>query len=828
MSNIYIEEPTTRGKVLLDTTVGNIEIELFSNECPLACRNFLQLCMDGYYDGTIFYRVVPNFIAQGGYSTGTGEGTEPTSGKFFQDEFDIRLCYNRRGLVGMVNQGPNTNASQFFFTLDSTPEFDKKNTLFGKVIGNTLFNMLKLGEGEIIDDIPVHKHKIIKTEIISNPFDNMVPRPRAKSQIIDDNDEENKKSKPTVSDKAIKNYDRLSLGNEAAEETRKISMKFQVQQRSNAKQLGKQEKRKSIVLDADDDDDDQQDISSTKLNENVKTEQLKKVLKPSKKSSIRVKVSEDTLQEIKESSSHLIQPMTTDTSTVMNELVADTEGNNNIRISSLIQPMTPKYNLKSQKMTDEHIDDLKEQLNYVKIDENTMINITALIEYKNIKPRPGGSERIQQQINQIEKIIEEYLLKLPSLTSIEEYQLVISNKHWPYIKDQTPSLCYLNGFFSLLQFLLDKEILKKFDETFNEDDIFFSYIITGVAYLIVASNPCCSNPDVNNFILIVSNGFPPVNTSCEAFINFFKLLQSILSSRFVIELYRELINYEENVSQETIEQSLKDNISNLQKHMYLANLPDNYYALTLYDGKLLLNSSARGSDDDSIILSWAALLIVILDEIAHSLQRTIIPKARNLILAQTSPKNVLDGQREAGFCFETLVFGHKVESIGLLDGKYLLNSTNWNVGNAESFQNKLKEATTKDEEKTRKISAQVTIYVHISVIVIAYSKFKTRLLTVSAIIGRSTGRDKLLSLKIHCEFVEPLMSFSKTDLYFGVEYNEQTMIDGLRTPISTELKFSNISAIDLISTLHVKHPFLLKNKCGNLGLKSESYVYFKK
>ncbi|CAF4267299.1 unnamed protein product [Rotaria sp. Silwood2] len=709
MSNIYIEEPTTRGKVLLDTTVGNIEIELFSNECPLACRNFLQLCMDGYYDGTIFYRVVPNFIAQGGYSTGTGEGTEPTSGKFFQDEFDIRLCYNRRGLVGMVNQGPNTNASQFFFTLDSTPEFDKKNTLFGKVIGNTLFNMLKLGEGEIIDDIPVHKHKIIKTEIISNPFDNMVPRPRAKSQIIDDNDEENKKSKPTVSDKAIKNYDRLSLGNEAAEETRKISMKFQVQQRSNAKQLGKQEKRKSIVLDADDDDDDQQDISSTKLNENVKTEQLKKVLKPSKKSSIRVKVSEDTLQEIKESSSHLIQPMTTDTSTVMNELVADTEGNNNIRISSLIQPMTPKYNLKSQKMTDEHIDDLKEQLNYVKIDENTMINITALIEYKNIKPRPGGSERIQQQINQIEKIIEEYLLKLPSLTSIEEYQLVISNKHWPYIKDQTPSLCYLNGFFSLLQFLLDKEILKKFDETFNEDDIFFSYIITGVAYLIVASNPCCSNPDVNNFILIVSNGFPPVNTSCEAFINFFKLLQSILSSRFVIELYRELINYEENVSQETIEQSLKDNISNLQKHMYLANLPDNYYALTLYDGKLLLNSSARGSDDDSIILSWAALLIVILDEIAHSLQRTIIPKARNLILAQTSPKNVLDGQREAGFCFETLVFGHKVESIGLLDGKYLLNSTNWNVGNAESFQNKLKEATTKDEEKTRKISAQVTM-----------------------------------------------------------------------------------------------------------------------
>jgi hypothetical protein len=82
--------------------------------------------------------------------------------------------------------------------------------------------------------------------------------------------------------------------------------------------------------------------------------------------------------------------------------------------------------------------------------------------------------------------------------------------------------------------------------------------------------------------------------------------------------------------------------------------------------------------------------------------------------------------------------------------------------------------------------------------------------TCLAIIGRSTGRDKLLSLKIHCEFVEPLMSFSKTDLYFRVEYNEQTMIDGLRTPISSDVTFSNISAIDLTANLRVKYPFLLK------------------
>jgi hypothetical protein len=83
--------------------------------------------------------------------------------------------------------------------------------------------------------------------------------------------------------------------------------------------------------------------------------------------------------------------------------------------------------------------------------------------------------------------------------------------------------------------------------------------------------------------------------------------------------------------------------------------------------------------------------------------------------------------------------------------------------------------------------------------------------TCLAIIGRSTGRDKLLSLKIHCEFVEPLMSFSKTDLYFRVEYNEQIIGDDPRTPISNELTFSNISAIDLTAQLRVKHPFLLKN-----------------
>ena len=74
MSNIYIQEPPTSGKVLLETSVGDIEIELWSKEAPKACRNFVQLCMENYYNKTKFFRVVKDFIVQGGDPTNTGNG----------------------------------------------------------------------------------------------------------------------------------------------------------------------------------------------------------------------------------------------------------------------------------------------------------------------------------------------------------------------------------------------------------------------------------------------------------------------------------------------------------------------------------------------------------------------------------------------------------------------------------------------------------------------------------------------------------------------------------------------------------------------------------
>nr|XP_018914497.1 PREDICTED: peptidyl-prolyl cis-trans isomerase CWC27 homolog [Bemisia tabaci] len=220
MSNIYIQEPPTQGKVLLKTTVGDIDIELWSKETPKACRNFVQLCLEGYYNGTIFHRIVKGFIAQGGDPTGTGSGGDSIYGAPFKDEIHSRLRFNRRGLVAMANAGKDDNGSQFFFTLASTPELQNKHTIFGKVAGETIYNLPKLDDTLVDhDDRPIYPPKIIKTEVISNPFPDIVPRvtPKQKSS-----DKEEKKSKSDKT-KAVKNYKLLSFGEEAEEDEEEAS-----------------------------------------------------------------------------------------------------------------------------------------------------------------------------------------------------------------------------------------------------------------------------------------------------------------------------------------------------------------------------------------------------------------------------------------------------------------------------------------------------------------------------------------------------------------------------------------------------------------------------
>ena len=183
MSAVYNLEPPPTAKVLLTTTSGDLLLELFAKQTPLTSRNFLQHCLDGYYNSTLFHRLVPGFIIQGGDPTNTGDGGESIypGGAPFEDEFHSRLKYTRRGLLGMANEGTTgSNGSQFFFTLGETKELEGRNTLFGRVVGDTIYNLMKMGEAELQagegSERPVYPTKITGAEILLNPFEDMVPR----------------------------------------------------------------------------------------------------------------------------------------------------------------------------------------------------------------------------------------------------------------------------------------------------------------------------------------------------------------------------------------------------------------------------------------------------------------------------------------------------------------------------------------------------------------------------------------------------------------------------------------------------------------------------
>src|SRR6187551_1152284 len=113
----------------LHTNHGAIELELFDGDAPKTVENFRKLAGEGFYDGVVFHRVIPDFMIQGGDPTGTGMGGP---GYTFEDEFNDRSVV--RGALAMANAGPNTNGSQFFIvTAEATPWLDGKHTVFGQV-----------------------------------------------------------------------------------------------------------------------------------------------------------------------------------------------------------------------------------------------------------------------------------------------------------------------------------------------------------------------------------------------------------------------------------------------------------------------------------------------------------------------------------------------------------------------------------------------------------------------------------------------------------------------------------------------------------------------
>ncbi len=118
---------------ILETTQGNIEIELMPEIAPKACENLEGLIQKGYYNGIIFHRVIVGFMIQGGDPTGTGMGGQSLWGRPFADECVPHLKFEKKGLLAMANAGPNTNGSQFFITTAATPWLNMRHTIFGEV-----------------------------------------------------------------------------------------------------------------------------------------------------------------------------------------------------------------------------------------------------------------------------------------------------------------------------------------------------------------------------------------------------------------------------------------------------------------------------------------------------------------------------------------------------------------------------------------------------------------------------------------------------------------------------------------------------------------------
>jgi cyclophilin family peptidyl-prolyl cis-trans isomerase len=124
-------DPKKKYTATLSTDKGDIVMELFADKTPRTVNNFVFLAREGFYDGTIFHRVIADFMAQGGDPTGTGTGGP---GYRFADEFHPSLKHSQPGIFSMANAGPGTNGSQFFITHVPTPWLDGKHSVFGQVI----------------------------------------------------------------------------------------------------------------------------------------------------------------------------------------------------------------------------------------------------------------------------------------------------------------------------------------------------------------------------------------------------------------------------------------------------------------------------------------------------------------------------------------------------------------------------------------------------------------------------------------------------------------------------------------------------------------------
>ena len=157
----------------LQTSLGNLNLELHCDIAMRACWNFITLCERGYYDGVPFHRLVPGFMLQGGDPSGSGSGGESAwgKGKTFRDTFDTRILHDSRGVLSMANSGLHSNKSQFFITMKEASHLDYKHSVFGMLVGGAgvLDRIEAVGADK--KEKPLQEVILIKATVFTNPIE---------------------------------------------------------------------------------------------------------------------------------------------------------------------------------------------------------------------------------------------------------------------------------------------------------------------------------------------------------------------------------------------------------------------------------------------------------------------------------------------------------------------------------------------------------------------------------------------------------------------------------------------------------------------------------
>lgn len=185
-----MSEPTPSARVALITTLGNIEIEVWAKEMPLAARNFITQCHAGVYDGTYFHRIASTFVQAG------PENVETIYGKPFDLETNGRIRMNRRGIVGCAGTAAG-QTSQLIFTTCPAPELAAQCTAFGRLVGDSVYVLAAINDAEKDGEAPVHPVRIDRADVqvpffelaaTEQPKPQVPTRPKRQIRVFDDED----------------------------------------------------------------------------------------------------------------------------------------------------------------------------------------------------------------------------------------------------------------------------------------------------------------------------------------------------------------------------------------------------------------------------------------------------------------------------------------------------------------------------------------------------------------------------------------------------------------------------------------------------------------